>query len=596
VAASRWNSVSFFQDVAYRDLSTGSLSLVSGAGNQTMVDIDEGRFAYVSDTPQQDVWIREIGGTFFPIRLTNDAAAQEWPVIDGTRVLWQDERNGVTDQALYMYDFTTGQETQVYDDTSVGSTVDAPFDIDEDYVVHNRYQGFPRVIYQDLLDPSLLPQGVGGAFHWQWGPAIHGDRIVWADYRSGSQYDIYMYEISSETVTQLTDDIYDQETPDIHGDLVVWQDDRNGNWDIYGMDLRTGITQPIATSAFDEMYPSVYGHRVAWDSNSPLGGAYVAIGPTEVERLAGSDRYTTAVEISREHFAASHVAVLATGEDFPDALAASSLAGIYRAPLLLTRRTFLPSEVAAELTRLGVSDVVVTGGEAAVSSAVLSQINAMGIDTERVAGANRYGTAAEIAELVATEMASNGAEFLKKVFIARGDGFADALAVSPMAYRMHIPVLLVRPGVMPDETRATLQALDIEDAYIAGGTAAVGTSVQADLDARLAANGGVASKRWSGINRYETAEQVVRAGLALRWADLDVLGIATGASFPDALGGGAGCGSLGGALLLTPKDSLPAEVTAFLAEYEHDVAHAEILGGTAAVSGGVDNQIEALLP
>ncbi len=578
-------------DVAIRDWNQSSFSFLPATGDQIQVDVDEGWATWISGT-SMDVWRRDLF-TGKDTRMTQDAAEQLWPIIDGTRILWQDERTGTL--GVYVWDSATGEETRICDNTFYKSALDGIHDIDEDYVVHETSVGHPNLVYQDLLQPDLEAQFVDTVGAWQEYPAVHGDRIVWQDLRN-TNWDIYMLQISTGEVTRLTTNVHNQRHPDIHGDLVVWQDDRNTNWDIYALDLRTGIEQRLTTNIADEVTPSVYGRRVAWDSNTIPGGSYLAIGPTEVERLAGDNRYATAVEVSQEHFAAAHVAVLATGEDFPDALAASALAGVYRAPLLLTKPTSLPGAVRAELKRLGVSEVVVTGGEAAVSSAVLSEIKAMGIDTERVAGANRYATAAKIAELVYDVLDENGVDPLKKVFIARGDGFADALAVSPMAYRMHIPVLLVKPGALPGDTLAALKALDIEDGYIAGGTAAVSAGVKGSIDAAIKANGGVATTRWAGDNRYGTAEQVVRAGLKLRWVDLDVLGIATGTEFPDALGGGAGCGSLGGALLLTKPNTVPGEVSSFLKEYKHDVAGVEIFGGTAAVAGGVDNQIEALLP
>lgn len=93
-------------------------------------------------------------------------------------------------------------------------------------------------------------------------------------------------------------------------------------------------------------------------------------GPSRhVVRRSGIDRHSTSVAISRESFTAADVAIVVTGGNFPDALAAGSLARRLDGPLLLTRAECLPMAVADELLRLKVSRVVVVGGTTAVTAA-----------------------------------------------------------------------------------------------------------------------------------------------------------------------------------------------------------------------------------
>ena len=131
---------------------------------------------------------------------------------------------------------------------------------------------------------------------------------------------------------------------------------------------------------------------------------------------------------------------------------------------------------------------------------------------------------------------------------------------------------------------------------MAGGTSAVGTDTKLLVDGLLAGNGGVASLRWSGDDRYETAAVVAANALEARWCDLDVIGVATGADFPDALGGGAACGSVGGMLLLTRPDGLPDSVATLLEDVSAGIASCEVYGGTAAIQESVRTAVEALLP
>jgi hypothetical protein len=147
-----------------------------------------------------------------------------------------------------------------------------------------------------------------------------------------------------------------------------------------------------------------------------------------VERWAGGDRYSTACTIARESFDSADVVVLATGAAFADALSASGLAGVYDAPLLLTSPTALPDVVRRTIVDLGADTVIIVGGPSAVSTEVQSAVDAIpGVGVQRIAGDDRYKTAAAVCDRVA-QVAGPG--FIKKAFVARGDAFADALAVS----------------------------------------------------------------------------------------------------------------------------------------------------------------------
>ena len=91
---------------------------------------------------------------------------------------------------------------------------------------------------------------------------------------------------------------------------------------------------------------------------------------TTVERVAGDDRVTTAIALSQRAFSSADTAVLATADDFADALAGVPLAAAVDGPLLLTAAGSLDDRVVTELRRLGVDEVVLLGGQAALSSQV----------------------------------------------------------------------------------------------------------------------------------------------------------------------------------------------------------------------------------
>jgi len=49
----------------------------------------------------------------------------------------------------------------------------------------------------------------------------------------------------------------DQINPSTDGRTVVWQDNRNGNWDIYALDLNTSKEMQITTDSADQINPDV---------------------------------------------------------------------------------------------------------------------------------------------------------------------------------------------------------------------------------------------------------------------------------------------------------------------------------------------------
>jgi hypothetical protein len=92
------------------------------------------------------------------------------------------------------------------------------------------------------------------------------------------------------------------------------------------------------------------------------------------------------------------VVYVATGENFPDALGAASAAAVRGGPVLLVQKNAIPAETAAELTRLHPDVIVVAGGTAVVSDAVVTQLQAYAPSVVRAAGANRYATAVEVSK------------------------------------------------------------------------------------------------------------------------------------------------------------------------------------------------------
>ena len=294
------------------------------------------------------------------------------------------------------------------------------------------------------------------------------------------------------------------------------------------------------------------------------------------ERLAGATRYGTAAAVSADAaFEGATSAILATGENFPDALAASGLAGSTAAtPILLTRSDNLSDEAVAALDDLAVDEVTVVGGTAAVSDDVVSELEENGYTVTRVAGTDRYGTAAAIANAMDSVGEVDG---LVSALIATGENYPDALAGGPVAYDANLPILLINSDGIPSETAAAIDDLGIEQAIILGGTAAVSD----DTAAELADATGNDVVRLAGVNRFGTAA-------AVGDFEIDTLGfdgpdyiLTTGVNFPDALAAGPLGGQLRAPIVLTA--SLPDESADFLDRHSDILSHQIVVGGTAAV-------------
>lgn len=307
-------------------------------------------------------------------------------------------------------------------------------------------------------------------------------------------------------------------------------------------------------------------------------------------RLAGSNRYQTSVAASRDAFAdGSDTVVIASGADFPDALAASGLAGAYDAPVLLTMPTVLPSAVREEIRRLGATRCFVVGGSRAVGGSVLSAIDALpGMTTPvRLAGPDRYATAAAVARQV---ISRRGPLYDGTVFVARGDGFADALAVSPLAWSAAAPVVLTAPDALPQASAVVLEEIGADRAVLAGGSSAISAAAEGAI-VRITGP----ATRLEGSNRYGTATAVAAWGVNEGLATYRYVGVATGAGFADALGGGVACGKRGGVLLLTDPARLSPPTAATIDARRAGIARLRVFGGVTAVSASVQSGIDALL-
>ena len=283
---------------------------------------------------------------------------------------------------------------------------------------------------------------------------------------------------------------------------------------------------------------------------------------------------------------------MATKLRFPDALAASSLAGLVKAPILLTDLETLPKVTADFIERQKLSRVFIMGGPAAVSHDVERALKALDPVREviRLGGADRYETSVKIAEWVGQPGGFCGTN-RSTVVLAIGTRFPDALAAAPVSAVGKHPLLLSYLDELPLTVRRHLRQgrLDgsIHRVLIVGGTNAISESVGRTLE-RL----GLRTVRVGGADRYETAALLAEHSVARgRPTPANCLGnraaaIVTGRNFADALVAGPLLAYVGGpTLLLDPPNFIPRPVVEVLRGDLFDPSQLELLviGGPNAL-------------
>ncbi|GAA3692994.1 hypothetical protein GCM10022377_01860 [Zhihengliuella alba] len=298
----------------------------------------------------------------------------------------------------------------------------------------------------------------------------------------------------------------------------------------------------------------------------------------DVERLGGSNRMQTSVEISKTYFpGGSSVVYLATAHDFADALVAGPAAAAEGGPVLLTPAGGLDGTVAQEIKRLAPYKVVLVGGEGAVSQKVADSVaEIVGAKAvERIGGDNRYQTSANIARAVFPE----GAE---EAYLATGLDYPDALSAAPLAGALEVPVVLVRgTSTSPDaETVALLDELGIVQASLVGGNGVISAGFQSGLKAS-----GVATFRYAGKDRYHTNLLVNRELLGYSGEVM----LATGMNYPDALAGAASAGWHATPIYLSRPTCVPAASLADFLDPDAEVELVTLLGGEGVLSKNVAN-------
>jgi putative cell wall-binding protein len=320
----------------------------------------------------------------------------------------------------------------------------------------------------------------------------------------------------------------------------------------------------------------------------------------------GPSRVETAARVAMESFPnGADTIVLATGANFPDALAGGPLADALDAPLLLTTGDRLHPAATSAIQRLQARTVHVLGGENVISAAIEEQLgNDLGLTVHRLAGSGREATSVAIANRIA-EIEGPPAT----IALVNGNSFHDAVIAGPLAGQEATAVLLTNPAQLSTDTTefldthtGSLSELVVVDSE---------HTLEDTVEVSAAQTATAALTRYGTGDRYTTSVQVAaakqdrlrnrQAAAGQPQTHVATVYVATGHDYPDALTGGAVAGRNDTALLLVdgqvPDDRL-GDALQYLRQYFEDHKTASlttivILGGQAAIRAAVRNDILA---
>lgn len=244
------------------------------------------------------------------------------------------------------------------------------------------------------------------------------------------------------------------------------------NIQVYSCGGQTGITTLLGT-AQDLSVTRIYGQTeygtaadiAQFPGGANVGSLQVPAAYAGTNSSGGNGTYNDtsgAASASAGSSTAMPTAILATGQGFQDAEAASVLSYTDSLPVLLTTPRSLSPQASSELQALGVKQVIVMGGPIAISNAVVSSVQSLGMSVLRIAGQDFTDTAVQLAKFemnTTTGGLGLGWQPAGALYVARGDFYTDGLAGAVDAATGSVPgssnCVNVNPGPSTGTTRTT---------------------------------------------------------------------------------------------------------------------------------------------
>lgn len=278
-----------------------------------------------------------------------------------------------------------------------------------------------------------------------------------------------------------------------------------------------------------------------------------AIDSNRVSRISGKDRYSTSIEIGKKFVEDKKIdaVILASGEDYPDALTGAILSKKYNAPLVLveydTKTSMEQIEfIASRLKPEG--KVYILGGDKIVNNNFMNYFRQIGFkNIERIGGLDRYDTNSQIVEKAEIKEGT-------PVILTSSKSFADALSMSTISASKGYPILLTEKEHITVSAMSQIKKIKPKEIFIAGGVGALSSNIENQIKDEIPQIKDGNIIRLEGKDRYETSMEILRYFKS----DLsdEKLYLASGRSFPDALSGTALAAKTDAPILLTNSQSI----------------------------------------
>ena len=314
----------------------------------------------------------------------------------------------------------------------------------------------------------------------------------------------------------------------------------------------------------------------------------------KIKSIEGASAVTTAVQIAKQAYPSgvpSKRAIIVSVEkkSWPDAVAASSLAGALDCPILYTYEGSLPGGTANALKSLKVEQVYIVGGSKAVKAKVADTLIDKGYAVSRIWGNTFIDTQLKVYEFGKKKGIWNP----NTAFIATGKSYEDSLVAGPVAFRQKFPIFYVpESGKFWKSQQTALKNSKITTFYIVGGKKAVSENLEKSLKSIASSNSDktgldpVVERIW-GWNAYSTSKYFAQWAVKNRFLAWNNTAFATGTSSLDSAPGSVLQGKTG-APILWVSDKNMQSIEALKGKGAKSL---RVFGGKKAVSPLVRDEI-----
>ena len=336
------------------------------------------------------------------------------------------------------------------------------------------------------------------------------------------------------------------------------------------------VHDDAAAEAEQRAEPARLGQASTWSSDA-LDGV--------IPRLDTRAPTAVGLAVAGHSWNSPSTIVVASSEDFADALCGGALAAAEDAPLLLVPADGPSPWLQGQIAGLTPRRAVVLGGSAAITESADDDLAAAGARVERVYGSDRFATAAAIAERIGAPTGEVA------ICLGRHEQFdrawPDALSAAALAATPQpVPTLLSRHDELPETTIDAIRSLGARKAFVIGGEAALSADVEQTLRGL-----GLDVERLAGADRYGTSRRVLAEAQRRFDTNPRPVVVAPGRSYPEAVAAGALAAREGGGVLLVPSHDLDRAT----AESLDGVDRGIVVGDPGTISDQVREQLADLV-